>query len=122
MLAGSDDMLDMAREALEKQLRSLVAAGLVSNEVEAWRACMHRLRLLTYHTLQWYLERKAAVIAVGGTQDDILGVFVRQSQHAAGAAQPAALAACQVRMQQLGTGTQACTSATFILPSQRAVM
>ena len=68
-------MLDMAREALEKQLRSLVAAGLVSNEVEAWRACMHRLRLLTYHTLQWYLERKAAVIAVGGTQDDILGVL-----------------------------------------------
>ena len=79
MLSGPDNMLTKSREGIEEQLRRLVAAGLVFNEAEARRACMQRPQLNVNHTLQWMLERRAAVQAVGGSPNDVRVVCCRNA-------------------------------------------
>ena len=70
-LAGPTNVMRWSRWRLEQHLHNLVAAGFVADGAEARRACMQDSRLLTIHSLRWLLERKAAVLAVGGTPDDV---------------------------------------------------
>ena len=74
MLAGPDNVLGWTREGLKQHMRTLVAAGLFHSDAEARRECMLQPRLLKSRTLRWYVERKAAVLEVGGTLDDARAV------------------------------------------------
>ena len=60
------------REGLEEHMRTLVAAGLFATKAAALRACLLRNRLLASYKLEWYLERRVAVLEAGGTADDVL--------------------------------------------------
>ena len=72
MLAGPVPVLQWTREGLEEHVRTLVAAGLFATEAAALRACLLRNKLLASHKLEWYLERRVAVLEAGGTADDVL--------------------------------------------------
>ena len=72
MLAGPIDMLRWTREGLEAHMRTLVPAGLFAAEADALRGCMLRHGFLRSYRLEWYLERRAAVLEAGGTADDVL--------------------------------------------------
>ena len=52
-------------------MRTLVAAGLCASDADARRQCMSRFTLTISRTLEWYLERKAAVLEAGGTLGDV---------------------------------------------------
>ena len=73
-LAGPDNVMRWSRWRLEQHLHNLVVAGLVADGAEARRACMQDSRFLHIHSLRWLLERKAAVLAAGGTMDDVRSV------------------------------------------------
>ena len=72
MLAGPVPMLMWTQEGLEEHVRTLVAAGLFATEAAALRACLLRNKLLASYKLEWYLERRVAVLEAGGTADDVL--------------------------------------------------
>ena len=72
MLAGPVSMLQWTQEGLEEHVRKLVAAGLFATEAAALLACLLRNRFLESHKLEWYLERRVAVLEAGGTADDVL--------------------------------------------------
>ena len=71
VLAGPDSLLLCTRDGLQTHTRTLIAAGLCATEADAARACMRRTSLLLPRKLEWYLERKAAVLEAGGTLDDV---------------------------------------------------
>ena len=73
-LAGSDNVMRWSRWRLEQHLHNLLAAGLFADGVEARRACMQDSTFLYNRSLRWLLERKAAVLAVGGNADDVRAV------------------------------------------------
>ena len=52
-------------------MRRLVAAGLCATDGVARRQCMLQTALLKSKTLEWLLERKAAVQEVGGRLEDV---------------------------------------------------
>ena len=56
-------------------MRTLVAAGLCASDADAWRQCMSQTALLSSRTLEWYLEREAAVLEAGGTLGDVHAAF-----------------------------------------------
>ena len=75
ILSGPNAVMGWSPEGLEAHLRTLVAAGLFHSEAEARRGCMRRWgNLLASHTLEWYLQRRAAVLAAGGSADDVRAV------------------------------------------------
>ena len=75
ILAGPKAVREWSPEGLEAHLRKLVAAGLFDSEAEARRGCMRRWnKLLASHTLEWVLQRRAAVLAAGGSADDVRAV------------------------------------------------
>ena len=71
VLAGPVSLLVCMRDGLQRRTRMLVAAGLYATEADAARACMQRTPLLLSRKLEWYLERKVAVMEGGGTLDDV---------------------------------------------------
>ena len=73
-LAGPKHAMRWSRWQLEQHLHNLVAAGLFVDGASARRACMQDIRFLHSHSLLWLLERKAAVLAAGGTADDVRSV------------------------------------------------
>ena len=72
MLAGPVQVLKWTREGLKTNMRTLVGAGLFDTEAEALRGALLRNKLLASHKLEWYLERRVAVLEAGGTADDVL--------------------------------------------------
>ena len=63
------------QESVEEHLRKLVAAGLFASEAEARHECMRRWnKLLKSRTLEWLLQRRAAVLEAGGTEHDVRAV------------------------------------------------
>ena len=72
MLAGHTDLLRWTRDGLEAHSRRLVAAGLFESKEDARRECLLRSKLLASRKLEWYLERRVAVLEAGGTADDVL--------------------------------------------------
>ena len=80
ILSGPSDVMRWSPEGLEAHLRKLVAAGLFDNEDEARRGCMRRWNtLLASHKLEWYMQRRAAVLAVDGSADDVRAVCSRNA-------------------------------------------
>ena len=73
-LAGPIDVMQWSRWRLEQHLHNLVATGLFADGVQARRACMQDSNFLYTRSLRWLLERKAAVLAVGGNADDVRAV------------------------------------------------
>ena len=73
-LAGPINVMQWSRWRLEQHLHNLVAAGLFADGAAARHACMQESRFLCANTLRWLLERKAAVLAAGGTPDDVRAV------------------------------------------------
>ena len=75
ILSGPSDVMRWSPEGLEAHLRTLVAAGLFGSEAQARRGCMRRWNtLLVCHKLEWFLQRRAAVLAAGGSADDVRAV------------------------------------------------
>ena len=72
MLAGRTDVLRYTREGLKAHMRTLVAAGILTTEADARRACLLQLSLFVAHKLDWYLARRAAVLEFGGSAEDVL--------------------------------------------------
>ena len=77
MLAGPTSVLGWTREGLQAHMRTLVAVGLFVNEADAWRGCLLQLSLLVSRKLEWYLARRAAVLEVGGSAEDVLAACCR---------------------------------------------
>ena len=69
VLGGSSDILRYTAPSLERHMRTLVAAGLFVDEAEARRGSLQLNGLLAAHTLEWYIERRVAVLEAGGTSD-----------------------------------------------------
>ena len=67
MLAGPVSLMCFASDGLDIQMRRLVAAGLCASDSDARRQCMLQTKLVDRRTLEWYLERKAAVLEASGT-------------------------------------------------------
>ena len=66
MLAGPVSLMCFASDGLDIQMRRLVA-GLCASDSDARRQCMLQTKLVNRRTLEWYLERKAAVLEASGT-------------------------------------------------------
>ena len=80
MLSGPDVILRCTREALEAHLQALVDVRLFASGAEARAGCMQRhLQLLTSHTLQWLVQRKAVALVARGSEDDMRRVCSRTS-------------------------------------------
>ena len=78
ILSGPVTVIEWSPEGLEAHLRTLVAAGLFDSEDEARRGCMRRWnKLLASRTLKWYLQRREAVLAAGGSAGDVRAVCSR---------------------------------------------
>ena len=75
VLAGPRWLMHITRQGLEERMRTLVAAGLCATEAAARRESMQRTTLLNGRSLPWYLERRAAVLEVGGDEDDVRAAF-----------------------------------------------
>ena len=71
MLAGHTGVLQCSDGGLKRHMRTLVAAGLFDTDAQARHACMRETRFLPMYSLEWYLERKAAMLEAGGTLDDV---------------------------------------------------
>ena len=69
VLVGPSDLLRYTAPGLRKHMRTLVAAGLFVDEAEARRGSLQLNKLLVAHKLEWYMERRVAVLEVGGTSD-----------------------------------------------------
>ena len=77
MLSGPSEVLRWTREGLKAHMRTLVAAGFFATEADARRGCLLQLLLLMSHKLEWYLARRAAVLEVGGSEEDVLAACCR---------------------------------------------
>ena len=69
MLAGPSSWMSCTPAVLKKAVRALVTARLFATEDAARRGCMLHTNLMSCHTPEWYMERKAAVLEAGGTMD-----------------------------------------------------
>ena len=58
-------------------MRTLVAAGLFNTKAEVLRGALLRIKLLASRKLEWYLERRVAVLEAGGTADDVLAACIQ---------------------------------------------
>ena len=71
ILSGPVELMRFSADGLDVQMRRLVAAGLCASDADARRQCMSHFTLMISRTLEWYLERKAAVLEAGGTLGDV---------------------------------------------------
>ena len=75
VLVGPVSVLEYTGERLQKQMHTLLAAGVSTTEEGVRQQCMSYPQYLPYHKLEWYLRRKAAIEEVGGTFDQVLSAY-----------------------------------------------